>query len=87
MGGGDLGAARRVRLTPHARFGKGEGVDGKGPGDRNLAGDLLHGHVRFGKGPTEKDPNHGHLAGGLLHVTLRSVGAGGCDFPRPPDRL
>src|SRR5262249_43267680 len=33
-----------------------EGVDGKGPGNRNLASDLLHGYVRFGGGPTEKGP-------------------------------
>jgi hypothetical protein len=39
-----VNAARSVR----------EGIDGKGPGNRNLAGDLLHLHVRFGGGPSEK---------------------------------
>src|SRR6266511_3507214 len=55
-----VNAARSVR----------EGVDGKGPGNRNLAGGLLHGHVRFGGGPSEK---------GL--VTGTSPAAYRCDAP------
>jgi hypothetical protein len=62
-----VNAARLVR----------EGAVGKGPGDRNLAGGLLHGYVRFGGGPSKKALPSRDLVGGLPDVTFRSVGARG----------